>query len=78
MLITATRLGIHLCSQPSANTPAIVITLMLGALLFVFSDSSLAIFMFGGEVKSKSLKVFYIVTYYLAQVLLATSILFIK
>lgn len=78
MLITATRLGIHLCSQPSANIPAIVITLMLGALLFVFSDSSLAIFMFGGEVKSKSLKVFYIVTYYLAQVLLATSILFIK
>lgn len=78
MLVTAARLGIHLCSQPSANVPAIVITLMIGALCFVLSDSSLAVFMFGGEDKSKPLKIFYIVTYYLAQILLATSLLFIK
>lgn len=78
MLVTALRLGIYLCSQPSANAPAIVITLIIGALCFVLSDSSLAVFMFGGDNKSKPLKIFYIVTYYLAQVLLATSLLFIK
>lgn len=78
MLVTAARLGIHLCAEPSANTAGIVITLVLGALCFVLSDSSLAVFMFGGENKSKPLKTFYIVTYYLAQVLLATSLLFIK
>lgn len=78
MLVTALRLGIHLCAQPSANVPGIVITLIIGALCFVLSDSSLAVFMFGGENKSKPLKIFYIVTYYLAQVLLATSLLFIK
>lgn len=78
MLISAVRLGILLLSDPDFSNLGAFLTLVIGAVCFVISDSSLAIYMFGGQRKNKALKIFYIVTYYVAQVLLGTSLIFIK
>ena len=59
------------------NIP-VFITVLLGAVLFVCSDSTIALFMFGKQFQTKPVKNFYIITYFAAQVLLGTSILFVK
>lgn len=54
------------------------LVLAIGSLCFMLSDATLGIIMFGGQKRNKPLKVFNIVTYFLAQSMLASSILFIK
>lgn len=53
-------------------------TVMLGAILFVLSDATIVLLMFGGMGHNRPLKVFNIVTYFLGQILLGTSILFVN
>lgn len=53
-------------------------TVALGAVLFVLSDGSLGMLMFGGKKTNKPLKIFNIATYYAAQILLAMSIFLVQ
>ena len=72
MLTMAGRFAFTAMSIP------VFITVLLGAVLFVCSDSTIALFMFGKQFQTKPVKNFYIITYFAAQVLLGTSILFVK
>lgn len=54
-----------------------MITAGLGALFFLLSDGSLGLILMGDEVKRK-MRIFNIITYFIAQILLAVSILFIR
>ena len=56
----------------------IFVTVALGAILFVLSDGSLGMILFAGQKKNRPLKIFNIVTYFAAQILLASSIFFIS
>lgn len=73
MLVTAFQLTIRL-----QGTLSVAVTVMLGALLFVLSDATIVFLLFGGQEKNRPLKVFNITTYFLGQILLGTSILFIQ
>lgn len=72
MLTMAARLSIHIMQIP------VFITVLLGATLFITSDSTLALFMFAEKFRTKPVKNLYIITYFTAQVLLGTSIIFVK
>ena len=72
MLTMAARLSIHIMQIP------VFVTVLLGAALFITSDSTLALFMFAEKFKTKPVKNLYIITYFTAQVLLGTSIIFVK
>lgn len=78
MFIKASALGYGCWTSGVENGVIVFIILSLGSLLFLLSDATLGLLMFGGQKGNKPLKVFNIVTYYLAQVLLASSILFIN
>lgn len=54
------------------------LTVALGAVLFVLSDGTLGMLLFGGQKTNKPLKIFNIATYYAAQVLLALSIFLVR
>lgn len=54
-----------------------MITAGLGALFFLLSDGSLGLILMGDDTKRK-MRIFNIVTYFIAQILLAASILFIR
>jgi len=54
-----------------------IITSGLGALFFLLSDGSLGLILMGDETK-RGMRIFNIVTYFIAQILLAVSILFIR
>ena len=49
----------------------------LAALLFLLSDATLAVLLFGGQAKNRPLKIFNILTYYSGQVLIGSSIMFV-
>ena len=78
MNLKASALG--LCYWLNGGKYGVVafLVLAIGSLCFMLSDATLGIIMFGGQKRNKPLKVFNIVTYFLAQTLLASSILFIK
>ncbi len=78
MLVTAFRLCGHFFYEGFDNDVAIICTVGIGAIMFVLSDFTLALNLFGGQEKNRPLKIFNIATYFLGQVLLATSILFIN
>lgn len=78
MFVKATSLGVNYCLTGASDGIFAVIILTLGSLCFVLSDGSLGIILFGGQKRNKPLKVFNIVTYFAGQVMLASSILFIK
>ena len=54
-----------------------MLTAGLGAFFFLLSDGSLGLILMGDEVK-RGMRIFNIVTYFIAQILLAVSILFIR
>ncbi len=54
-----------------------IITAGLGGLFFLLSDASLGLILMGDEVKRRT-RIFNIVTYFIAQIFLALSILFIR
>lgn len=78
MLIKACRLG-ALCLV-SGNEYGIFafIWLILGGLMFFASDFTLGIMLLGGHNENRKLKAFNIITYFGAQMLFATTILFIN
>lgn len=76
MLIKASSLGIRLVMQSGGQALFICAILMLGALQFLISDALLAITLFAGEDENYPMKIANIVTYFAAQNLLASTILF--
>ncbi len=78
MLITAVQICGRFFLEGFDNDIATICTIGIGAILFVLSDGSLAVLLFGGKEKNRPLKIFNIATYFAGQVLLATSILFIN
>ncbi|MEI6577993.1 MAG: lysoplasmalogenase [Eubacteriales bacterium] len=77
MVVKASSLGLRLVFESSANA-LICSMLMSGALLFAASDSILGIMKFNGQSNNRKMKVFNIVTYFSAQILLACTILFVS
>lgn len=78
MFIKATALGLNYMLSGGENGIVALAVLSLGSLCFVMSDVVLGVILFGGFKKNYPVKIFNIVTYFAGQVLLATSILFIK
>ena len=78
MVVKASSLGLNFWLQGGKYGIIAFIVLSVGSLCFVLSDASLGIIMFGGQKRNKPLKVFNIATYFAAQVMLASSILFIN
>lgn len=78
MLIKAIRLCVSMWAYGTFdNIILLFLTVGLGAILFVLSDGSLGMIMGGIMADNKHFKWFNIGTYYLAQVLLASSIFLI-
>ena len=78
MFVKATALGYNYMISGGQFGVLALIVLMLGSLCFLMSDVVLGCIMFGGFKKNYPIKIFNIATYFAAQVLLASSILFIK
>ncbi len=78
MLITSFQICGRFFLEGFDNDIATICTIGIGAILFVLSDGSLALLLFGGKEKNRPLKIFNIVTYFAGQIFLATSILFIN
>ncbi len=78
MFIKATALGVNYMLSGGEYGIVALLVLVLGSLCFVMSDVVLGVIMFGGLKKNYPIKIFNIVTYFAGQVLLASSILFIK
>ncbi len=78
MFIKATSLGVNYMLSGGENGVAALLVLSLGSLFFLLSDATIGILMFGGQKKNRPLKIFNIVTYFVGQMLLASSILFIN
>ncbi|HOO25332.1 MAG TPA: lysoplasmalogenase [Clostridiales bacterium] len=76
MNVKAVNLGFALFAERGDLTAGL--TVMVGAVLFLISDSLLAVFNFSEREKSYPLKIINILTYYLAQNLLACSLFLIK
>lgn len=77
MLVTAFQLGARVFLEGFDHDVAILCTVSLGSLLFLLSDATLAILLFGGQAKNRPLKIFNILTYYSGQVLIGSSIMFV-
>ena len=54
-----------------------IFTVGIGSLFFLFSDASLGLILMDDEVK-RPMRIFNIITYFIAQILLAASILFVR
>lgn len=60
------------------NMFAVAVTVGIGALLFFISDVSLGFIILVEKYKTRKMRIFNILTYYTAQILLAASIFFVK
>ena len=78
MFVKAAALGYNYMISGGQYGVLALVVLVLGSLCFLLSDVVLGFIMFGGFKKNYPIKIFNIVTYFAAQVLLASSILFIK
>ncbi len=78
MFVKATSLGVRMLLSGVPNGGILCALLSLGGLFFVLSDTTLAMIMFDTRFKKFKLKVFNIVTYFAAQVMLASTVLFIS
>ncbi len=77
MLVTGFQLGGRLFLEGDDADIASLFTVTLGSLLFIISDATLALLLFGGKEKNRPLKVFNILTYYIGQILIGSSMMFI-
>lgn len=78
MLVKASSLGFRLLADGSVEYAGLICTmLVLGALQFLISDVLLAVLLFDGQKKNYKMKIVNIVTYFSAQLLLASTILFV-
>lgn len=78
MFLKASSLGLNYWLEGGKYGIVAFLVLSLGSVCFMLSDATLGIIMFGGQKRNKPLKVFNIVTYFAAQSMLASSILFIN
>ncbi len=78
MFLKATALGLNFLVSGGENGVFALLVLSIGSLFFVMSDATLGILLFGGQKKNRPLKIFNIATYFAGQMLLASSVLFIK
>lgn len=78
MFVKASSLGVHYMISGASDGIWAALVLFLGSLFFLSSDATIGILMFGGQKKNRPLKIFNIATYFAGQILLASSILFIK
>ncbi len=78
MLIKACVFGITYFTSGSQNGLWGMIILLIGGVLFFISDLTLGIRLIGGGKGNKTIKTVSLYAYFLAQLLLSTSILFIK
>lgn len=78
MFLKATALGVNYMLSGASDGIWALLVLFLGSLFFMSSDATIGILMFGGQKKNRPLKIFNIATYFAGQILLASSILFIK
>lgn len=78
MLIKSVALGVAYLGSGNQNNIIVLLWMSLSGLMFFMSDFSLGIMLLGGHNENRRLKVFNIVTYFGAQMLLASSILFIR
>ncbi len=78
MFLKASALGINYMLSGGSCGVLAAFVLTLGSLLFVASDATIGVLMFGGQKSNRPLKIFNIVTYFVGQMLLASSILFIN
>ncbi len=77
MLVKAVSLGWYCFISEYGRAAFILISLAAGALCFTLSDMTLVLILFGGKKGSYPLKIFNIITYYTAQTLLASSLIFL-
>lgn len=77
MLAKAISLALYCYAYKYEHRAIILICLTAGALCFVLSDSTLVLILFGGKKGSYPLKIFNIAAYYMAQTLLASSLIFL-
>ncbi len=78
MFLKASALGVNYLISGGETGIIALLVLVIGSMFFVMSDGSLGVLLFGGQKKNKPLKIFNIVTYFAGQMLLASSILFIR
>ena len=78
MFVKATALGYHQWQSGAEGGILPFVVLTLGSFFFVLSDASLGVIILGGQKKNYPLKIFNIITYFWGQIMLASSILFIK
>lgn len=78
MLVKAFSLGAGMLRNGLENALAVMLILGFGSLLFVISDAILGVIIFRKDKKSFPLKVVNIVTYFSAQLLIASSIMLIS
>jgi uncharacterized membrane protein YhhN len=77
MLVKATSLAQVLYTAEGEHSVAAALLLFVGAVLFVVSDAVLSLMLFGGK-DTQKMTILNLSTYFSAQVLLATSIYFVK
>ena len=78
MLIKACKFGITYFTGGSENGLYGMLILLVGGILFFISDLTLGIRLIGGGKGNKTIKTVSLYAYFMAQLLLSTSILFIK
>jgi hypothetical protein len=78
MFVKASSLGINYMLSGAPYGLITFLVLFVGSLSFLVSDVLIGVILFAGKKKNYPLKIVNIVTYFVAQVLLASSILFIK
>lgn len=77
MLVKACKFGITYFTSGSENELIAMLILLVGGVLFFISDLTLGIRLLGGGKGNKTIKTLSLYAYFYAQLLLATSILFI-
>ncbi len=78
MMIKSTHLGIIMLNINPAKYLIPAILLFIGGGCFVMSDATLALIMFDTRFKKFKLKVFNIITYFVAQLCLAMTVFFVN
>lgn len=78
MLVKSCNFGITYFTNGKENGLYGMLILLVGAVLFFISDLTLGIRLLGGGKGNKAIKTVSLYTYFFAQLLLSTSILFIK
>ena len=78
MVVKAWRYCIGEALEMRDHTVPVFLLIGAGSVLFLLSDATLGMILFGGQEKNRPLKIFNIGTYYAAQILLGASIFFVR